>query len=116
MIRTCVIIFISLLLLSFRPSYETTVYGHLISRSHKKNISRKYVFVRYYDQILASATTNADGRFRMSFNIGSGIDSPIRFYYLHNTDTVFLRAVYTFKKSEYRQGEDQAFNLSFYIP
>lgn len=101
---------------SFRPSYETTVYGQLISRSHKNKVSARYVFVRYCGQNLAGINTDSQGRFQLFFNVGYGIDSPMRFYYVRHTDTVLLKTIYTFTKSEFKKDEDQAFNVPFYIP
>ena len=98
----------ALLLCGFRPTNETIIEGHFISKTYAR-IDGIPVLLKRQDKIIAADTSDEYGDFTISINEGSGPMPPLNLLYLNeNKDTILLR--------KYNRLEQQITKATFTIP
>jgi hypothetical protein len=98
----------ALLLCGFRPTNETIIEGHFISKTYAR-IDGIPVLLKRQDKIIAADTSDEYGDFTISINEGSGANPSLYLLYIStDKDTVLLK--------KYNRLEEQITKEIFNIP
>src|SRR4051794_29003264 len=107
--RPASILLCLLMLCAFKgTTYETVFVGYLRSKSQSR-VDHLHVLIKERKKIVASAETDKNGHYEVSFNANSGDKAPLLLYYVSRKgDTVLLK--------KFVRLDDQITKVNFRIP